>query len=62
MNHHQVILQYDSKERSTVTLADKAKEFYRTPMKFDDMIAKECEILKKNCRGHGMDRTRIKGS
>ena len=30
-------------------------------MEFDDIIAKECDILKKNCRGHGMDRIRIKG-
>ena len=56
-----VFVQYDAKERSTVSFADKTKSFYQIAMEFDDIIAKECDILKKNCRGHGMDRIRIKG-
>ena len=55
-------LQDDAKERSTVSFTCKAKEFYQIPMKFDDLVAKECDILKKNCRGHDTHRIRIKGS
>ena len=60
--HVQYNIQYDAKERSTVSFTCKAKEFYRIPMKFDNLVAEVCDILKKNCRGHDTHRMRIKGS